>query len=137
MPTFHLTANCIIIAQFPIENHSEQGRFAELPPKTIGKVHILGDYYAIRSTVLSPSVSYRHGWSSGRCKSHRVCSCTSKRREEKTAGEYIQTVLLSIPIGRTFRACLGKLIHSDRFVATRLYLVLLVVVSCCAVVRMN
>ena len=31
------TANCIIIAQFPIENHSEQGQFSELPLKTIGK----------------------------------------------------------------------------------------------------
>jgi hypothetical protein len=31
------TANCIIIAQFPIENHSEQGQFAELSLKTIGK----------------------------------------------------------------------------------------------------
>jgi|EP01046_Picozoa_sp_COSAG06_P008078 hypothetical protein len=27
----------IMIAQFPIENHSEQGQFAELPLKTIGK----------------------------------------------------------------------------------------------------
>ena len=44
------TANCIIIAQFPIENHSEQGQFAELPLKTIGKVQNLGDYYAIRSS---------------------------------------------------------------------------------------
>jgi hypothetical protein len=33
----HVTANCILIDQFPIENHSEQGRFAELPLKTIGK----------------------------------------------------------------------------------------------------
>jgi hypothetical protein len=32
-----LTANCIIIAQFPIENHSEQGQFAELAPENIGK----------------------------------------------------------------------------------------------------
>jgi hypothetical protein len=32
-----ITANCILIDQFPIENHSEQGRFAELPLKTIGK----------------------------------------------------------------------------------------------------
>ena len=46
------TANCIIIAQFPIENHSEQGQFAELPLKTIGKVQNLGDYYAIRSIEL-------------------------------------------------------------------------------------
>eukprot|EP01046_Picozoa_sp_COSAG06_P087088 COSAG06_NODE_33620_length_487_cov_0.664948_2_plen_39_part_01 len=30
------TANCIIIAQFPIDNHSEQGQFAELP-LNIGK----------------------------------------------------------------------------------------------------
>jgi hypothetical protein len=66
-----------------------------------------------------------------------IAYAAAHQREEKTAGEYIQTVLLSIPIGRTFRACLGKLIHSDRFVATILYLVLLVVVSCCAVVRMN
>ena len=28
-----LTANCVIIAQFPIENHSEQGQFAEVPLK--------------------------------------------------------------------------------------------------------
>jgi hypothetical protein len=27
------TANCIIIAQFPIENHSEKGQSAELPLK--------------------------------------------------------------------------------------------------------
>jgi hypothetical protein len=31
------TANCTIIAQFPIENHSEQGQSAELPLKTIGE----------------------------------------------------------------------------------------------------
>jgi hypothetical protein len=31
------TANCTIIDQFPIENHSEQGQSAELPLKTIGK----------------------------------------------------------------------------------------------------
>jgi hypothetical protein len=31
------TANCIRIAQFPIENHSGQGQSAELPLKTIGK----------------------------------------------------------------------------------------------------
>jgi hypothetical protein len=31
------TANCIIIAQFPIENHPEQGQFAELPLKIMGK----------------------------------------------------------------------------------------------------
>jgi hypothetical protein len=35
--TSESTANCIIIAQFPIENHSEQGQFAELPLKIIGK----------------------------------------------------------------------------------------------------
>ena len=45
-----LIANCIMIAQFPIENHSEQGQFAEVPLKTIGKVQSLGDYYAIRSS---------------------------------------------------------------------------------------
>ena len=44
-----LTANCIIIAQFPIENHSEQGQYAELPVKTIGKSGNLGDYCAICS----------------------------------------------------------------------------------------
>ena len=44
------TANCIIIAQFPIENHSTQGQFAELRLKPIGKVQNLGDYYAIRSS---------------------------------------------------------------------------------------
>ena len=38
----HITANCITIAQFPIESHSEQGRFAELPLKTIGKLQIWG-----------------------------------------------------------------------------------------------
>ena len=32
-----VAANCIIIAQFPVENHSEQGQFAELPLKTTGK----------------------------------------------------------------------------------------------------
>ena len=45
----HNTANCIIIAQLPIENNSEQGQFAELPLKTIGKVQNLGIDYAIRS----------------------------------------------------------------------------------------
>ena len=30
-------------------NHSEQGQFAELPLKTIGKEKHLGDHYAIRS----------------------------------------------------------------------------------------
>jgi len=40
----------IIIAQFPIENHSEQGQFAESPLKTMGKVQNLGDYYAFRSS---------------------------------------------------------------------------------------
>ena len=45
------TANCIIIAQFPIENHFEQGQFAELPLKTIRKSEKSGDYYAIRSIV--------------------------------------------------------------------------------------
>ena len=39
-----------MIAQFPIEDHSEQGQFAEWPFKTIGKVQQLGDYYAIRSS---------------------------------------------------------------------------------------
>ena len=38
-----ITANCIIIAQFPIENQSEQGQFPEVPLKTIGKVQILAD----------------------------------------------------------------------------------------------
>ena len=47
-PGEHTTANCIIIAQVPIENHSDQGQFAQLPLKTIGKVQNLGDYYAIR-----------------------------------------------------------------------------------------
>jgi hypothetical protein len=37
--------------QFPIENHSEQGQFAELPLKMIGKCKIWADHYAIRSTV--------------------------------------------------------------------------------------
>ena len=32
-----VAANCTIIAQFPIENHSERGQFAELPLKTAGK----------------------------------------------------------------------------------------------------
>ena len=45
------TANCIIIAQFPIENHFEQGQFAELPLKTIRKSEKSGDYYGIRSIV--------------------------------------------------------------------------------------
>jgi hypothetical protein len=42
-------ANCIMTAQFPVENHSAPERFAELPLKTIGKVQVLGDYYAICS----------------------------------------------------------------------------------------
>jgi hypothetical protein len=37
------------IAQFPIENRSEQAQFAELSLKTIGQVQNLGDYYALRS----------------------------------------------------------------------------------------
>jgi hypothetical protein len=45
------TANCIIIAQFPIVNHSEQGQCAELSLKTIGKSGKRGDYDAIRSTL--------------------------------------------------------------------------------------
>jgi hypothetical protein len=40
----------MIIAQFPIEIHSERGQFAESPLKTVGNVHSLGDYYAIRSS---------------------------------------------------------------------------------------
>ena len=40
----------MIIAQFPIEIHSERGQFAESRLKTVGKVHSLGDYYAIRSS---------------------------------------------------------------------------------------
>jgi hypothetical protein len=31
-----------MIAQFPVENHSGQGQFAELPLKTIGKVQNFG-----------------------------------------------------------------------------------------------
>ena len=39
------------IAQFPIENHSEQGQFADTPLKPIGKSAKFGiDYDAIRST---------------------------------------------------------------------------------------
>jgi hypothetical protein len=49
-PTARSSTNCIIIAQFPIENHFKQGRCAELPLKTIGNVQSLGDYYAIRSS---------------------------------------------------------------------------------------
>ena len=30
------TANCMTIASYPIENHSEQGQFAELPLKSNG-----------------------------------------------------------------------------------------------------
>eukprot|EP01046_Picozoa_sp_COSAG06_P029433 COSAG06_NODE_2728_length_6381_cov_2.712034_6_plen_101_part_00 len=56
LPSDYLTANCVIIAQliaqFPIENHSEQGQLAEPPLKTIGKVQNLGDYYAIRSSTI-------------------------------------------------------------------------------------
>ena len=38
------TANCImIIAQFAIENSSEQGQFASSPLKTIGNVQDLGN----------------------------------------------------------------------------------------------
>jgi hypothetical protein len=54
-------ANCVIIARFPIENHSEQERFAESPLKAIGKVQILGEHYAIRSACPSfAAVSYTH-----------------------------------------------------------------------------
>jgi hypothetical protein len=49
------TANCIIIAQFPIENHSEQGQFAELPLKTIGDSAKFGR--------LLCNSQYRFGWS--------------------------------------------------------------------------
>jgi len=42
-----------MIAQFPVENHSGQGQFAELPLKTIGKCKHLGDYDAIRSNYLT------------------------------------------------------------------------------------
>ena len=44
-----------MIAQFPIENHSDQGQFAELSLKTIGKSEKMGDYCAIRSNHLPGS----------------------------------------------------------------------------------
>ena len=55
------TANCIIIAQVPIENHSDQGQFTQLPLETIGKVQNLGDCYAIRSKkgLASPGVDIK------------------------------------------------------------------------------
>ena len=37
-----ITANCMIIDQNPIENHSEQGQCAELPLETVGKVETFG-----------------------------------------------------------------------------------------------
>jgi hypothetical protein len=43
------TADCIMIAHFPIENHSEQGQFGEPPLTTMGKVQNLGNDDAIRS----------------------------------------------------------------------------------------
>ena len=52
----HATANCILIAQFPTETHSEQGRFAERNAlKTIGKVQNLGDYDYAKRSKTSPS----------------------------------------------------------------------------------
>jgi hypothetical protein len=50
----HHTANCMIIAQFPIE----QGQFAELPLKKIEKVQNLGDCYAIRSMCVVCHISH-------------------------------------------------------------------------------
>eukprot|EP01046_Picozoa_sp_COSAG06_P024370 COSAG06_NODE_1983_length_7920_cov_4.287303_9_plen_59_part_00 len=37
-----VAANCIIIAQFPIENNSEQGQFAEMLLKTVVKSATFG-----------------------------------------------------------------------------------------------
>jgi hypothetical protein len=58
-PGMSLAAHCKIIAQFPIENHSEQGQFAEPPLKTIGKVQSLGDYFATRSNVVYYTLTLR------------------------------------------------------------------------------
>ena len=46
-PAAVATVNCTMLAQVPIENRSEQGQFAELPLKAIGKVRNLGDYTTI------------------------------------------------------------------------------------------
>jgi hypothetical protein len=52
----YTTANCTIIAQFPIGNHSDQGQFAEMPLKIMGKVQNLVNYhYAIRSNACTAS----------------------------------------------------------------------------------
>ena len=56
-----ITVNDIIIAQFPIANHSQQGQFAEFPQKTIGKVQNLVDYDAIRSSNVRGLSPY-DGW---------------------------------------------------------------------------
>jgi hypothetical protein len=48
--TLLLCCECIVIAQFSIANHSEQGRCAELPLKTIGESSKFGRLYAIRSS---------------------------------------------------------------------------------------
>jgi hypothetical protein len=45
----HHTANCMIIAQFPIENRSEQGQLCRIAPENDRKGAKFGDYYAIRS----------------------------------------------------------------------------------------
>jgi hypothetical protein len=52
----HTTANFILIAQFPTETHSEQGRFAERNAlQTIGKVQNLGDSDDANRSKTSPS----------------------------------------------------------------------------------
>jgi hypothetical protein len=58
-----LRINRIIIAEIPIENHSEPGQSAEMPLKTIGKSANFGDYNAIRSshTANDSQLLYRHG----------------------------------------------------------------------------
>eukprot|EP01043_Picozoa_sp_COSAG02_P095827 COSAG02_NODE_32157_length_521_cov_0.857820_1_plen_60_part_10 len=53
-----VAANCITIAQFPVEIHSEQGQFAKLLLKTKGKLQNLGDHYAIRSSCATDALRF-------------------------------------------------------------------------------
>ena len=57
MPSACGTANCIIIAQIPIENHSEQGQFAELPLKQSEKCKIWA--IIVQFAVALPCVALR------------------------------------------------------------------------------
>jgi hypothetical protein len=89
-----------MITQIPIENHSEQGQFAELPLKTIGKSAKMGDHCAIRSTApllraVSPSV-----FVSNAINGRSVASCNKN-------GTLFSVLSLGLCVSR---ACLGKII---------------------------